>query len=203
MPTTFEWFAADRHGRLALFHAERWGWVPKDAPPLHESDAGAAAFRALHAAWVRDVGPRAVFGHHDLAAVPESEAPHLVAFAHTIPVLPGAEPIGDHVALFRVIPNELRALVTSDEDAEDPRILGSLAVDADSFGERSKDALYSFRRWGDNPRYLRATHEPRFSLSREAIRDFPVVVLDTDFTNCSFVDIETLLSPDQLLLRGL
>lgn len=202
MPSTFEWFAADRRGRLALFHAERWGLVPKHATPLHEGERGEAVVRALHAAWVTKVGPLQVFEHHDLSAVPESAAPHLVAFARTPPALPGAVRIGERVALFRVVPDELRELLALDEDAEDRLIVGSLAIDEDSFGERRGRVFPSFKRWGDDPRYLRVPTETPFSLARDALGDLSMVVLDTSFAEESIVDLEALLPPDQLYLRG-
>jgi hypothetical protein len=205
MPVTFHWLAADRNGRLALFEAERWGAIPESAPLLWETKAGEALWRSVHAAWLTHVAPIEVFEHDHLSAIPESEAPHLAAFARPPPDYPGGEPVAAAVVSFQRVPDELRALIQrqdedeSEDETADKLVVGSLAIGRDSFINVYNTSVYAFNRYGDDPRYRRGDRVPRFSLVPDMLGGdaIDVPVLDVDFADSPFVDVEAYVPADQ------
>ncbi len=202
MPNTFMWIAADRCGRLARFAADHFGVIPRMAPIL-ETAGGDAVWHSIHAIWVKHVALVDVFAHHDLQMVPESASPHLVAFARTLPKLPGGEGVGDRVLSFARIPDELRALLVADEDAEDPAVIGSMAIDESSFSAHWTDSLFDYDRWENEPRYKRRESAPHFPIVRPMLGNPDVIpVLDLDFAESPFVDVAALLPPDDIYELG-
>jgi hypothetical protein len=197
VPTTFSWLIADRRGTLVVLTAERWGVTHRAAPLISD---GGAVWSALHAGWVREVAPLLVTDRHDLAMIPESEAPHLVAFVETPNPGLGGRAVSERCWLFEAPTEALRAVLAADEDedCEAPAILGSLALDEGSFGEHLDSALYRLSRWGDDPRYRRPPGLPRWPLSLDSIAPFVVPILDFDVTRVDLLDLETVLAPADL-----
>ncbi|MEM6960062.1 MAG: hypothetical protein AAF645_30575 [Myxococcota bacterium] len=204
MPVNFIWLATDQHGRVAQFDAERWGDMPEDAPLLFETDEGETQWNALRERWATTVAPLHVLEHNDLAMVPDSDAPHLVAFAEGTVELAGGVPVPDQDALrlaggarvyrFERPTPALRGIVELDDEREDAAIVGSRCLDDDTFSADSYELLYRFSRDGDDPRYRReAPPKHPLTLDADFVTRHGIFRLDVDFAAAESLDIASLV----------